>query len=178
MSVLGILSSSLFGTQSVQNPMLQAQQLGNNLKSGNLSAAKASFATLQQSAPQTSSTSSSQSSNPIAQAFTQLGKDLQSGNVPAAQQDYSTIQQDFKNQASSSQATQGHHHHHHVSSVGGQNEISQAMGQLGQSLQSGKLSSAQQAYSTLQQDLQQFAQNSGQTQASLQSGSNSFSLSA
>jgi hypothetical protein len=89
MSVLGILSSSLFGTQSVQNPMLQAQQLGNNLKSGNLSAAKASFATLQQSAPQTSSTSSSQSSNPIAQAFTQLGKDLQSGNVPAAQQDYS-----------------------------------------------------------------------------------------
>jgi hypothetical protein len=52
------------------------------------------------------------------------------------------------------------------------------MGQLGQSLQSGKLSSAQQAYSTLQQDLQQFAQNSGQTQASLQSGSNSFSLSA
>jgi hypothetical protein len=177
MSVLGILSSSLFGTQSVQNPMLQAQQLGNNLKSGNLSAAKASFATLQQSAPQTSSTSSSQSSNPIAQAFTQLGKDLQSGNVPAAQQDYSTIQQDFQNQASSSHATQGHHHQH-GSSGSGQNEISQAMGQLGQSLQSGKLSSAQQVYSTLQQDLQQFAQNSGQTQASLQSGSNSFSLSA
>jgi outer membrane protein assembly factor BamD (BamD/ComL family) len=169
MSVLGILSSSLFGSQ--------VQQLGNNLQSGNLSAAKANFAALQQSAPQTSSTSSSQSSNPIAQAFTQVGKDLQSGNVSAAQQDYSTIQQDFKNQASSSQATQGHHHHHHVSSVGGQNEISQVMGQLGQSLQSGNLSSAQQAYSTLQQDFQQFAQNSGRIQAS-QSGSNSISLSA
>jgi soluble cytochrome b562 len=168
MSVLGILSSSLFGTQ--------AQQLGNNLQSGNLSAAKASFAKLQQSATQTSSTSSSQSSSPIAQAFTQLGNDLQSGNVSAAQQDYSTIQQDFKNQASSSQATQGHNHH--ASSVGGQNEISQTMGQLGQSLQSGNLSTAQQAYGTLQQDLQQFAQNSGQARAFLQSGSNSISVNA
>ena len=173
MSVLGILSSSLFGAQSAQNQMQQFPQLGKDLQSGNLSAAKADFATLQQSVPQTSSTSSSQSSSPIAQAFTQLGKDLQSGNVSAAQQDYSTIQQDFKNQASSSQATQGHHHH----GGGGENEISQAMGQLGQSLQSGNLSTAQLAYSTLQQDLQQFAQNSGQSLAS-QSGSNSFSLSA
>ncbi len=181
MSVSGILSSSLFNTPSVQNQAQQVQQefqqLGKDLQSGNLSAAQADFVTLQQSKPQTSSTSSSQSNSPIAQAFTQLGKDLQSGNVSAAQQDYSTIQQDIQNQASSTQASQGHHHHHHGGGSG-ENEIGQLMTQLGQSLQSGNLSSAQQAYSTLQQDFQQFAQNSGQAQTALQSGANSVSISA
>jgi len=185
MSVSGIFSSSLIDTQSVQSQMQQVQQefqqLGKDLQSGNLSAAQADFVTLQQSGPQTISTSSSQSSNPIAQAFNQLGKDLQSGNVSAAQQDYATIQKDFQSQASSSQATAGHHHHHHASGGSGGsggNEISQLMGTLGQSLQSGNLTSAQQAYSTLQQEFQQFAQNSGQTQASLQSASPSVSLNA
>ncbi len=37
----------------------------------------------------------------------------------------------------------------------GGNPISQALGALGQALQFGNLSSAQQAYATLQQDLQQ-----------------------
>jgi len=182
MSVSGIFSSSLIDTQSVQSQMQQVQQefqqLGKDLQSGNLSAAQADFVTLQQSGPQTISTSSSQSSNPIAQAFNQLGKDLQSGNVSAAQQDYATIQQDFQNQASSSQATAGHHHHHHGGRGSGENEINQLIDQLGQSLQSGNLSSAQQAYSTLQQDFQQFAQSNGQGQVSLQSGSNSVPVSA
>ena len=40
MSVLGILSSSLFGAQSAQNQMQQFPQLGKDLQSGNLSAAK------------------------------------------------------------------------------------------------------------------------------------------
>ena len=64
MSVSGISSSSLFdyNTQSVQNKMQQFQQefqqLGQDLQSGNLSAAQSDFATLQQYAPQTNSTSS------------------------------------------------------------------------------------------------------------------------
>ena len=143
MSVSGVSSSTLIDTQSVQNQMQQVQQefqqLGKDLQSGNLSAAQADFVTLQQSGSQTNSTSSSQSDNPITQAFNQLGKDLQSGNISAAEQDYLTIQQDFQNQASGSQAAQGHHHHHHGGGGSGENQISQLMDQLGQSLQSGNL---------------------------------------
>jgi outer membrane protein assembly factor BamD (BamD/ComL family) len=177
MSVSGISSSSLFdyNTQSVQNKMQQFQkefqQLGQDLQSGNMSAAQSDFATLQQYAPQTSSTSSSQSNSPIAQEFSQLAKDIQSGNTSAAQQDYSTIQQDMQ-----SHAAEGHHHHHSSGGGGeGQSAISQLMSQLGQALQSGNLSSAQQAYSTLQQEFQQFTQNSSVTTPS---SSNNVSLSA
>jgi hypothetical protein len=54
---------------------------------------------------------------------------------------------------------------------------------LGQALQSGNLTSAQQAYSTLQQDLPQFGQTSAQTsaqqtQSSSQSSSNGVSVTA
>lgn len=187
MSVSGISGSSLFdyNTQSVQNKMQQVQQefqqLGQDLQSGNLSAAQSDFATLQQYAPQTNSTSSSsQSNNPIAQEFAQLGKDLQSGNTSAAQQDFATIQQDFQSQSTQGQSTEGHHHHHHSSSSDSSsstNEVSQLMSQLGQDLQSGNLTSAQQTYSSLQQEFQQFIQNSGVLgQTASQSGSNGVSL--
>jgi len=187
MSVSSISSSSLsnYDTQSVQNTMQQLQQefqqLGQDLHSGNLPAAQADFVTLSQSlaippvfvgptalGQQTNSTSSSQSNNPIAQAFNQLSQDLQSGNVSAAQQDYSTIQQDFQ-----SQAGKTHHHHHHGGGGSGESAMSQLLSQLGQALQSGNLSAAQQAYSTLQQDFQQFTQTnaSNSTQASSTSAS-------
>ena len=166
MSVAGISSSSLFNdntsTQSVQNKMQQFQQefqqLGQDLQSGNMSAAQSDFATLQQYAPKTNSSSSSQS-NPMAQEFAQLAQDIQSGNTSAAQQDYSTIQQDMQ-----SHASQGRHHHSSGGGGGeGQSAVSQLMTQLGQDLQSGNLTSAQQTYSTLQQEFQQFTQNSGTT---------------
>jgi soluble cytochrome b562 len=189
MSVAGVSGSSFvdYDAQSVQNRMQEFrkdfQQLGQDLQSGNLSAAQSDFASIKQlqtgssSASPTSSTSatsstsstsssaaaSSQNNNPVAQAFNQLSQDLQSGNLSAAQQDYATIQQDFQ-----SQGTQEHHHHHHQhhgegngTNASGSDSISQLFGQLGQALQSGNLSSAQQAYSTLQQDFQQFAQNQG-----------------
>jgi hypothetical protein len=178
MSVSGISSSNLFDfiSQSVQTKAQQVQkefqQLGQDLQSGNLSAAQSDFATLQQSSPQANSTSSSQSSNPIAQAFNQLSQDLQSGNVSAAQQDYTTIQQDFQTQAAQAQG-----HHHHGGGGGIASTISQEFTQLGQALQSGNLSSAQQAYSTLQQSLQQVVQNSVlQSLESSQSGSSSISV--
>jgi hypothetical protein len=182
MSVSGISSSNLFdyNTQSVQNRRRQLQQefqqLGQDLQSGNLSAAQADFATLQQLGPQANSTSSSQSSNPIAQAFNQLAQDLQSGNVSGAQQDFSTIQQDVQNQA----GQMHNHHHHHVGGSGssassGTSAIDQLLNQLGQSLQSGNLTAAQQAYSTLLQD---FQQSNGLSQASSPSSSNSLSVTA
>jgi outer membrane protein assembly factor BamD (BamD/ComL family) len=161
MSVSGISSSSLYDTQNVQSNLQKAQQefqqLGQDLESGNLSAAQSDFTTLQNLLPQSSSTST-QSNNPITQAFNQLGEDLQSGNLSAAQQDFDTIQQDFQNQATQNQTQEPHgHHHHHGSGSGNSNEISQLFDQLGQALQSGNLSSAQQAYGELAQQLQQSA---------------------
>ena len=156
MSVSGVSSSSLFdllepasAQSQKQQLQQQIQQLGKDLSAGNLSAAQADFATLQKDAPPATSAASS-TSNPIAQAFQKLAQDLQSGNLSAAQQDFSTIQQD-------SQVQGGGHHHHHGqgSSTAQQNPIAQLFSELGQALQSGNLSAAQQAYTTLQQDFQQ-----------------------
>jgi hypothetical protein len=176
MSVSGLSSSSFFdfNTQSIQNQMRQFrrefQQLGQDLASGNLSAAQSDFATLQQLGPQSNASSASQT-NPIAQAFNQLATDLQSGNLTAAQQDFSTLAQDVQNRA-----VHGHHRHHHASGDG--SSISQAFSQLGQALQSGNLSAAQQAYTNLQQDFEQFAQNPGlqPTQGSSSSSANGLSV--
>jgi len=172
MSVTGIGSSSLFqsyNTQNAQNRFQQFksefQQLGQDLQAGDLTKAQSDFATLTQNSP----AGQQNSNSPLAQAFSTLANDLQSGNVTAAQQDYSAIQQIF--QQGTAQTSHHHHHHHHHS--GGshsassqQNDpIAQAFAALGQALQSGNLSSAQQAYATLQQDFAQLAQ-SGSTSAS------------
>jgi len=180
MPVAGISSSNLFDftSQSVQNRKQQfqqeLQQLGQDLQSGNLSAAQTDFATLQQSGPQISSTSSNQNTSPIAQDFKQLSQDIQSGDISAAQQDYAKIQQDFQSQSAGKHA----HHHHQGGGGGGASAISQLMQELGQDLQTGSLSAAQQAYSTLQQDFQQFAQNTGLFQSLLQSSPNTVSVNA
>lgn len=183
MSVAGILSSGLsaYNPQSIQSRKEQFQQefqqLGQDLQSGNLSAAQSDFATLQQSRPQANSTASAQSTDPIVQAFNQLSTDLKSGNTTAAQQDYATIQQDFQNQGTQSQGAHSHHHHH---GGGGsqENAISQMFQQLGQDLQSGQLSAAQQAYGSLQQDLQQFAATNGVTQGTPSSNASGVSYTA
>jgi len=195
MAIAGILSSGLFGLSSLSTPSTQQtsaqklkqefQQLGQDLQAGNLSAAQSDIAALKHNAPQNSAIAGGQSSNPIAQAFKQLSTDLQSGNLSAAQSDYSTIQQDFQ-----SQATQGsgRHHHHGGGNDSGttttgqsSNPISQLLSQLGTALQAGNLAAAQTAYSTLQQDFQQFAQNAGSlgsSSATGQSGVSGFSVSA
>lgn len=182
MSVSGISSSSLYSTQNVESNAQQFrqefQQLGQDLQSGNLSAAQSDFATLQNLGSQ-NSTASSQSNSPIAQAFSQLAKDLQSGNLSAAQSDFATIQQDFQNQSTQGQtgATHGHHHHHHGG--GGSSEIGQLLDQLGTALQSGKLSSAQQVYSSLVQQFQQSSQTSAsQSESTSASASNGVSITA
>jgi hypothetical protein len=178
MSVSGVSSSNFldYNAQSIRTNMQQFrqefQQLGQDLQSGNLSAAQADFASLQQVGSQANSTSSAQSNNPIAQAFNQLSQDLKSGNLSAAQQDYATVQQDFQNQA-----TQVHHHHHHGGGHGG-SAVTQLLQQLGQDLQSGNVSAAQQAYNTLMQDFQQAGQNNGvsSTAHSSPSSTNSISM--
>jgi hypothetical protein len=180
MSVSGISSGNFldYNTQTIQARMQQFrqefQQLGQDLQSGNLSAAQADFASLQQVGPQANSTSSAQSNTPIAQAFNQLSQDLKSGNLSAAQQEYATIQQDFQNPAS-----RAHHHHHHGGG-NGESAVTQLVEQLGQDLQSGNVSAAQQAYNTLMQDFPQVGQTNGagSTAQSSQSSINSVSMTA
>jgi outer membrane protein assembly factor BamD (BamD/ComL family) len=164
MSVAGISSSLISSLSQYQNPIQKVrqefQQLGQDLQAGNLSAAQSDFTTLQQLTGQDSSTT--QSSSSISSAFGQLGQDLQAGNLTAAQQDFSTITQDIQNAFSQ---VQGHHRHHHQGGAGENssesNAIQEAFSQLEQALQAGNLSAAQDAYTSIQQDFQQYAINAG-----------------
>ncbi len=88
----------------------------------------------------------------------QLGQDLQSGNLSAARQDFASLQQDMQQTVPQ---VAGHHHHFHA--AGQQNgtssqptgSIAQEFSLLAQSLRGGNLQGAQQAFATLQNDLQQ-----------------------
>jgi hypothetical protein len=162
MSVTGILSSAAFniGAQLFQNrtqnaqKVKQFQQLGQDLQSGNLSAAQSDFAKLQEMQPKPLTTSTSQSNSGITQDFNQLATDLKTGNTTTAQQDFAKLQQDFQ-----AQATQGRHHHHHdTDSSGSSTAMSQMLGQFDTALQSGNLSAAQQAYASMVQSFQQLNQ--------------------
>jgi hypothetical protein len=89
MSISGV-SSSLFNYEAqglqggAQQFRQEFQQLGQDLQSGNLTAAQSDFATLQQLGPQGNSTQTAQSGNPIAQ------------ELSAAQQAYTSLQQDLE----------------------------------------------------------------------------------
>ena len=167
MSVTGVSSSDLFSTQYAQSAQAnfqrfqqEFQKLGQDLQSGNLSQAQSDFATIESDNPQVAASSQS-TANPISAAFTQLSQDLQSGNITAAKQDYSTIQQDLQQKSG---VGVRHHHQHHfasASSSGSQNPIEQLFTQLGQSLRSGNLLSAQSAYSSMHQDFLQLGSASG-----------------
>jgi soluble cytochrome b562 len=169
MSVSGISSSSyLYQTQNLQNWQAQFQkiqtefqQLGQDLQAGNLTQAQSDYTTLSQ---YISSTTQTNSANSFAQEFSALGQALQSGNLSAAQQAYSTIQQGMQQAV----VHMHHHHHHHGGGMQTSNSNSgsalvQAFAALGQALQSGSLSAAQSAYTTLQQDLQAFGWNAAST---------------
>ena len=199
MGMFGVASTTLGQISSATTPNPHKQQikqgfqlLGQHLQSGNLSQAQSDFASLQQLLPggQQSSlltpVSSAQSSNPLATAVSQLAQDLKSGNLTAAQSDFATVQQDLQQGGPQAGTAHGHHHRHHQSdgdsgqSSGQPNPISTLFGQLGQDLQSGNLSAAQQAYSSLQQDFQQFALNNSSTTSGAPTGASgaNFSVSA
>jgi hypothetical protein len=141
------------------------------LQTGNLTQAQQDLSTLMQNFP---ATQSAGNSSVLSQAFGALSQDLQNGNLSAAQQDYSTLQQGIQQGAG-----QVHHHRHGHRGGGGeqQSQIAQALNSLGQALQSGNLQSAQAAFATLQQDLQQSSSLFGGSTSST-SSSSSFAQSA
>ena len=166
MSIASIASSTLMHhvgqyAQGVRTKWQQGlQQLGQDLQAGNMSAAQSDFTALQQLTSRSSSTASNQSGSSVAQDVTQLGKDLQAGDTSAAQQDYVHLQQDVSATAGGARI---HHHHHHSASSSDSGAFSQLLQQLGQALQSGNLTAAQQAYTSLQQQLQLLGQSSTQS---------------
>ena len=178
MSISAISTNTLAASvnQSIQSKLQQFrqefQQLGSDLQSGNLSAAQQDVSTLPGLASQSSSTSSTASSNPIAQAFNQLAQDLQSGNISGAQQDFGNLKQDFQ------KAGQGHDNiRHHVHGFEGDG---QTLPPWGQTPPSATTSAAQTAYNSLLQDFQQIGSGDALTPP-LQAGtssSGSVSLSA
>ena len=95
------------------------------------------------------------SGSPIAQLLAQFSQSSPTGNAPATQQDFSAPQ------SVPSQTTQAQPHHHHHGGGGGNNALSQLFEQLGQDLQTGNLSEAQQASGALALDLPQTSQASG-----------------
>jgi hypothetical protein len=161
MSVSGISSTDSL-SQSVQTWQARAQkvqnefqELGQDLQAGNLTKAQADFSVLSQNV-----SSGTQGNSAVAQAFSSLGSALQSGNLASAQQAYASLQQDVQ------QAGLDHHHHPHhhggtsadASNSSSGSTLAQLFSSLGSALQSGNLSMAQTAYSTLSQDLQQLSQ--------------------
>lgn len=178
MSVSGILASSLLPAGGALQNTLQRlratefQKLGQDLNAGNLTQAQTDFAALVQNSPNIQQNSS----NPLAQELATLGQALQAGNLAGAQQDFSILQQDLQ-QAGQLLSHHSHLHHHmglqDALSANEQqsNPIAQAFNSLGQALQAGNVSAAQQAYATIQQDIQLFAP----TPASSSSGSGSAS---
>ena len=159
MSIAGISSNLLLNSLSPKQASLQQfrdefQQLGQDLQAGNLTAAQADYAQLQQIEQQkNSSASQSNITNSVSQLFDQLGKDLASGNVSSAQDDFNDIMK-----AVQSSGPSVHHHRHHHGGGGASLQTSSVqtdLNTLGQALQSGNLAAAQQAYTSVQTDLQQ-----------------------
>ena len=117
MSLAGIMATGIFdllGTQSAQSSSAanqgstsvqnEFQQLGQDLQSGNLSAARQDFATVEQGVRQRTSqilhhhhhfsaAASNGSTSGAGQDFGELAQALQSGNLSAAQSAFTALQQ-------------------------------------------------------------------------------------
>ena len=181
MSVAGIASSFASLTSSFQSSFhnkIQTfrqdfEKLGQDLQSGNLAQAQTDFATLQKDAPPglPGGPGSTQDKGPVGGALKQLSQDIQSGNLSAAQSDYHTLQQDL-------QKVSAHFHRHQPGGGGGVNQAGQLFAQLGQSLQNGNLSNAQQAYSKLLEELGGSSSNGSASQAAAASSGGSINTSA
>jgi hypothetical protein len=162
MSVSGISNVSPCQTEGVQSDFKKIkgefEQLGKDLQTGNLKQAQADYATLQKDLPQGQQSTNSQ----LGQDFSALSKALQSGSLAAAQQAFAAVQSDVKSAAQG----HGHHHHHHADTQSAPTNLSQDFTELGNDLKNGDIAAAQKAFSTLQNDLQNYRENAKAASAS------------
>ena len=160
MSVAGIFSSSLMNylapgvqskTQAAQSSTSQFQQefqqLGQDLQSGNLSSAQADFQGLQGRLALKPRALLRRAEVPL------LRSSINSPRISSTKTEIPQLRSRTTPQFSrlaKRKTADGHHHHHHGG--GSENAVSQSLDQIGQALQAGNLSAAQQAYSSLQRE--------------------------
>ena len=153
MSIAGIAASSFFSgaiAQSTRAKFKQAQQefqeLGQDLKAGNLGQARTDLAALQKDFPGAQGAVPGAAQNDSIAAgrgFQQLSNDLQAGNLAAAQSDFANLRQDLPQ--GTGPAIHPHRHPRHgEDATGNPNGLAQVLSQLGQALQSSNISAAQQ----------------------------------
>jgi hypothetical protein len=162
---MSVSSISGIDTSAAQAALKQRMEdfkaLGQALQSGDLKGAQSAFQALendiQQSQAAMQSSSAAGQNNPIAQDMNTIQQALQSGNLDAAKQAFQDLQQRLA-------AHHGHHHHHHAAAAtsgtadnDAGTSISQLLQSLGNALNSGNTSAAQQAFTNLQNTLQQAA---------------------
>lgn len=194
MSVSSISSTSSSLTEGLANwasmmkkVQSEFQQLGQDLQSGNTTQAESDYTTLSQtlsdfssdttstattSADSTTSTDSSTSS--LTDAFNALGQDLQSGDLSAAQSDFTTLQSDLQQTTSQAAPPPPPPTSSETSTSTSTNSILKELSALGDALSSSDLTSAQTAYTSLQQDILQL----GVSGLTSQLGSGQVSLSS
>lgn len=93
------LSANLFSqgtSEYIQQRRADMQQLGQDLESGNLSAAQQDFSNLQSLAQSGPFSGNAFLNNTRQQDFTQIGQDLQSGDLADAQQAFSQLESTFR----------------------------------------------------------------------------------
>ena len=133
MSVTGITSINSAQLANVQHSFQKVQsefkQLGQDLQSGNLTQAQADFLTLSQSLA----------------SGQQTGAFTSTGSSPASSPNF--VGPTALTRSAQTHSASGSHHRVH---------FHQALSQLGQALQAGNLSAAQQAFAAMQQIWQQF----------------------
>ena len=142
MSVAGITSTNFAQLANVQRNYQKVQsefkQLGQDLQAGNLTQAQADFVTLSQSLASNQQTGSVSST----------------GSSPASPPNFVP-----PNAVSQPHAHSGSHHGMH---------FRQALSQLGQALQAGNLTAAQQAFATMEQIFQQYGSSAASGAATTQ----------
>lgn len=166
---ISALSSDLVAdlSQTQQNPFQQVRQdfkqLASALQSGNLSDAQSAYASiqnvLQQSQANTSTASGSGSST--LSDFAALGQALQSGNLTQAQSSFSQLRSDVQTSGQTGTAASGagpvaqdQYVPSNSQTQDPAQQVQQDYAQLAGALQSGNLTNAQSAYSSLEQVLQ------------------------
>ena len=168
----GAIGSSVHGRGHARQDF---QQLGQDLRAGNLTQAQSDFVALQKDYPgaqgNAAQVNGAQGSGSAAVSgaaeFQKLAQDLQAGNLTAAKSGFQALGTD----AQQAFGRPGVHHHHHPglgSGRGGQDvsqnirqDIRQVLDQLGQAIQAGNISAARQSYGALTQDLQAFNSGTG-----------------
>jgi len=166
MSIDATSSVASTARASYQQIRSDFKSLQSDLQSGNVANAQADFATLLKDAPQFNNQLQSGAATTQSSALSALSASLQSGDIGGAQTALASLGQTSggaQSALNSMGQTHRHHHHHHhgaassSTTAGGDQAVQSDFQALSSALQSGNITSAQQALAQLQKDDPRFA---------------------